>query len=298
MEVRMKKIEKQRRYFPAKLAVVFSLALCAFFVWGMIGQAAEKTLLSAEDYLVKVVEESADECKIQFTPSKTASFVIIHYKLNNGDQQNINMTENGGVYEKKLEGVTAGDMLAMSFTYSFEGGVQYDTAEVTHEIGSLSESGSTVSAVRIEAEDYTKMSGVEKGTDRLTGIDTNDWMRYTVNVEAAGTYQIVAHAKADGTKDGVFVFRDAQKKLAAVTVTKGGTELADYRSGQIKLQEGELQLTVIAVSGALSVDWFELEPVSGSTEEPGEDTENPGGDTENPGWRYGRSREIRSTRIW
>lgn len=108
-------------------------------------------------------------------------------------------------------------------------------------------------------------------------------MRYTVNVEAAGTYQIVAHAKADGTKDGVFVFRDAQKKLAAVTVTKGGTELADYRSGQIKLQEGELQLTVIAVSGALSVDWFELEPVSGSTEEPGEDTENPGGDTENPG---------------
>lgn len=279
----MKQIKRQRHYLQAKLAALFSVVLCAFLMWGMIDRAAaaEKTIASTDDYSVKIVEESAGSCKIVFTPSKTASYVEVHYKVNGENQQNLALTESSGSFEYEVKNVKAGDELSISYTYNT--GLAYDTEWWTHTVGSLAGSEEKEEGIRIEAEDYTKMSGVEKNGGMVTGIDTNDWMRYTVNVEKAGSYRIVVHGMASGAKDGMIVFRDAQERIAQVAVTKGGTDMADFRSEKVELSAGELQLTTIAVAGGISVDWFSLEPVSGSIENPGGSTENPGGSTENPG---------------
>lgn len=279
----MKQIKRQRHYLPAKLSVLFSVVLCAFLMWGMIDRAAaaEKTIASTDDYSVKIVEESAGSCKIVFTPSKAASYVEVHYKVNGENQQNLPLAESSGSFEHEVKNVKAGDELSISFTYNT--GSAYDTEWWTHTVGSLAGSGEKEESIRIEAEDYTKMSGVEKSGGEVTGIDTNDWMRHTVNVEKAGSYRILVHGKASGAKDGMLVFRDAQGRIAQVAVTKGGTDMADFRSEKIEFSAGELQLTTIAVAGGISVDWFALEPVSGSTENPGGSTEEPGEDTEDPG---------------
>lgn len=64
---------------------------------------------------------------IYFKPKSPASWCDVHYRINNGGQQNFRMTYNSqrGVYEQKINNISRGDVIEYSFTYF--SGVGYDT---------------------------------------------------------------------------------------------------------------------------------------------------------------------------
>jgi hypothetical protein len=73
---------------------------------------------------------SASQAQFYFQPSGwTAGYVILHYTIAGGTQQNLNMTYNSGTsrWEYTAGGLSAGNAISYSFTYQ-QSGLQYDTA--------------------------------------------------------------------------------------------------------------------------------------------------------------------------
>ena len=131
--------------------VVLSLVLTIMTVVSMAmapmttaNAAASKTLLEHQDFKAVVTEENSSTCKIVFSPTQTAAYVIIHYTVNGGGQMNITMTNNGGNWEQTIADLNKGDTISCSFTYE-KGGPQYDSQTVDYVVGSASESQSGTS---------------------------------------------------------------------------------------------------------------------------------------------------------
>ncbi len=102
------------------------LTCCTFF-----GTKAE-----AADY-TQGVERSGSTATIWFKSSVNTSWVDVHYKVNDGVQQNLRMAYNAGKsrYEQAITGIAAGNVIAYWFTYN-NGTPAYDTNIFTYTAGS------------------------------------------------------------------------------------------------------------------------------------------------------------------
>ena len=72
---------------------------------------------------------SANQARLNFQPNGwTAGYVIAHYTVAGGYQQNVNMTYNSGdsQWEYTVGGLSSGNVINYSFTYQ-QNGLQYDT---------------------------------------------------------------------------------------------------------------------------------------------------------------------------
>jgi hypothetical protein len=90
-----------------------------------------------------VSDTSSNQSLFWFQPTSwTAGYVILHYTVAAGTQQNVNMTYNSGTarWEYTVSGLSAGQVISYSFTYQ-EAGVQYDTGNYTWTVGSGSSGG-------------------------------------------------------------------------------------------------------------------------------------------------------------
>ena len=104
------------------------------------------TIGTGSDYTVTATEESSDTTRLTFKANNYASYVIVHFKVNNGDQQNINMaSDNGYDYNFVVGGLKKGDQIQCSFTYN-KGGLQYDTPEMSYKTGSDTASNASLPA--------------------------------------------------------------------------------------------------------------------------------------------------------
>jgi hypothetical protein len=71
----------------------------------------------------------SNQAQFTFQPSGwTAGYVIVHYTVAGGNQQNVTMTYNSGTsrWEYTASGISSGNTVSYSFTYQ-KGGLQYDT---------------------------------------------------------------------------------------------------------------------------------------------------------------------------
>jgi beta-glucanase (GH16 family) len=81
------------------------------------------------DFSQSVASTGATSAQVRFVPNGyTAGYVILHYLINNVNQQNVNMTWNGatGRWEWNVTGLSAGAQLTYSFTYQ-KNGTQLDS---------------------------------------------------------------------------------------------------------------------------------------------------------------------------
>jgi hypothetical protein len=81
---------------------------------------------------------SASQAQLWFQPSGwTAGYVITHYTVASGVQQNVNMTYNSSTsrWEYTIGGLSAGNVISYSFTYQLSG-LQYDTGSYSYTFGS------------------------------------------------------------------------------------------------------------------------------------------------------------------
>ncbi|GCF09851.1 glycoside hydrolase family 16 protein [Dictyobacter arantiisoli] len=85
-----------------------------------------------------------NQAQLWFQPSGwAAGYVILHYTVAGGNQQNLNMTYNTGDsrWEYTIGGLATGNVISYSFTYQ-QSGLQYDTGPYSYTFGATTPNGS------------------------------------------------------------------------------------------------------------------------------------------------------------
>jgi len=148
---------------------------------------------------------------------------------------------------------------------SQSGNTTYNAAPAVSQSFLVSVATSAGPSNRIEAEQYASMSGIntEKTTDVDGGlnvgwIDVNDWMKYNVNVSAAGTYTL--NFRVAGTSDGQFEVRNSSGAvLKTVDVpTTGGWQSWKTVSVPVALNSGSQTLQIYIKDSGWNFNWFEV----------------------------------------
>ena len=133
-----------KRIMVAVLAIAMLVSSVSFSK-GTNAKAAASTIGSAEDYSVTATDVSDSLCRITFTPTNPAAYVIIHYKVNDGEQVNVGMNAKGSCFEYDINNVKKGDKIDCSFTYN-KGGLQYDSSMMTYTTGSAPVTDTSIEA--------------------------------------------------------------------------------------------------------------------------------------------------------
>ncbi|MFS1516920.1 glycosyl hydrolase [Bacillus sp. SCS-151] len=141
-----------------------------------------------DNYTINIIDQGTD-ITFKFTPTGNVSnFVDLHYKINNGAQQNVRMIENGVTWEYTIQGLSEGDTVDHSYTYTL-GQPAYVSETYSYIAGS--DSGSPPN----DAEAPTAPQGLISTAQSETTI-TITWEAASDNVGVVG-YDIY--------KDGVYV---------------------------------------------------------------------------------------------
>jgi endoglucanase len=133
----------------------------------------------------------------------------------------------------------------------------------------------TGTTTRIEAENYTSMSGVqpESTTDAGGGqdvgyIDTGDWMDYTVSISAAGTFPVNLRVASPGGSQ-LQIKNSAGTVLATVTIpATGGWQNWQTVTTNITLPAGSQVIRIYASSSAWNINWWEIGTTASTTPPP------------------------------
>jgi hypothetical protein len=86
---------------------------------------------------------SSNQAQLYFQPSGwTAGYVIVHYTVAGGGQQNVNMTYDSSTsrWEYTVGGLSPGNVISYSFTYQ-QNGLQYDTGSYSYTFGNSNNGG-------------------------------------------------------------------------------------------------------------------------------------------------------------
>ena len=124
------------------------------------------------------------------------------------------------------------------------------------------------SSKRIEAEQFSTMSGIqtENTSDAGGGMnvawqDDNDWMDYSVNVEAASTYTVNFRVASMFSGAQFQLRRPDGTVLATVTVPNTGSfQTWETVSAQITLPAGQQNFRIYTsrANGGWNINWWEL----------------------------------------
>lgn len=130
---------------------------------------------------------------------------------------------------------------------------------------------------KIEAEDYTSMSGVQiepddNGSLNLGWINDGDWSKYLIDVPTAGKYLLKANVASDAEIESTILLLDStDTKMGEITVDPEKTNgWHDWyaASTEINLKKGIQTLTLRYTGEStflMNIDWIELELIEASS---------------------------------
>jgi hypothetical protein len=125
----------------------------------------------------------------------------------------------------------------------------------------------TVAPLRIEAENYTTMRGVQKentsdagGGQNVGWIDNGDWMDYSVNVPATGAYTVSFRVASQMSGAQLQLRASNGSILATVNVPNtGGWQSWQTVTASVSLSAGAQTLRIHSSSSASwNINWWEL----------------------------------------
>jgi hypothetical protein len=115
---------------------------------------------------------------------------------------------------------------------------------------------------RIEAESYTKMSGValettadEDGFIDVGWIDAGDWLTYNVDVPADGKYYVYLRVAANAATSIQLKENETTLSSVAISYTGGWQSWKTFRS-EIQLTKGQHTLKLLAPTGNFNLNWI------------------------------------------
>lgn len=118
-------------------------------------------------------------------------------------------------------------------------------------------------SVRIEAEDYSDMYGIETEVCSEGGLDVGytdagDWMDYSVSVAASAAHTLGFRVSSpyDGTQ---LELREGTRVLTTITVPNtGGWQNWQTVTAGVNLEAGAHTLRIYAVTNGWNLNWFEI----------------------------------------
>jgi len=138
---------------------------------------------------------STTSAKLYFKPNGwTAGYVIVHYTVNGGAQQNVNMTYNSstGRWEYTITGLSSGATINYGFTYQKDG-IQYDTGGLIYTY-TFNPSSSSSSSVSSSSSSSSSSNGVinvpgviSTNVGSIANGSTKSW---TVNCTVNANYRV------------------------------------------------------------------------------------------------------------
>lgn len=203
------------KFFKKILSSVLAIALLVtgMSITGTQKAKAATTLGNAADYTVTAEDVSANTTKLTFNAASYAAYVIVHYKVNDGAQQNVGMNGGNTKYELLVNGLKQGDKITCSFTYN-KGGCQYDSNEMTYVTGKQTVTNSNIAAP----------FGVVAGSPRNNAVSVV-WGRGEIN-----TYNIYIDNKVVANAVGCAYYEfdnvAAGNHTVSVTTVSGSSESA------------------------------------------------------------------------
>lgn len=116
---------------------------------------------------------------------------------------------------------------------------------------------------KIEAESYSAMNGIQTETTSDTGgglnvgwINAGDWLDYSVNVQAAGTYT-VEYRVASNASTGQLQLQSGSTTLATTTVPNtGGWQNWQTATASVTLAAGQQTLRIYAGGPDFNINWI------------------------------------------
>jgi hypothetical protein len=135
-------------------------------------------------------------------------------------------------------------------------------------------SGNNLSSAttRIEAENYSAMSGIQAENTQDVGggqdvgwIEAGDWMDYSLNVSSAGSYTL--NLRVASPSGGQLQIRNSSGSvLATVNIpATGAYQTWQTISSSVSLAAGSQTIRVYASSSGWNLNWMELSGAGGST---------------------------------
>jgi endoglucanase len=128
---------------------------------------------------------------------------------------------------------------------------------------------STSGSTKVEAENYTNMSGVQTETTYDAGggknvgwIDPNDWMDYSINPSASGSYTMNFRVATSAGSAQFQVRKSDGTVLATVKVPNtGGYQNWQTVSATVNLSAGQQTIRLVSTSSygnTWNINWFEI----------------------------------------
>ncbi|HBH49757.1 MAG TPA: hypothetical protein DDX98_14020 [Bacteroidales bacterium] len=145
-----------------------------------------------------------------------------------------------------------------------EAGNESDTASVaftTPELTGIAVPG------KIQAEDYTQMSGIDTEDCEDTGggtnvgwIDAGDWMTYTIDVAENNEYRAKVRVAGQSSSGTIVFYGDDDRELTTVNTspTGGWQTWTSVVTGAFDLEAGIQTLKVSATKGGFNLNWIEI----------------------------------------
>ncbi|ASZ13602.1 carbohydrate-binding protein [Chitinophaga pendula] len=117
----------------------------------------------------------------------------------------------------------------------------------------------------IQAEDYTRMNGVQTescadggGGENIGYIDTGDWMEYKIYTPATDDYQLKLRIASPDSTGKVTVLLDGQKKYTFNVPNTGAWQSWKTLIASISLPAGDHIIRLLAENGQYNVNWLDL----------------------------------------
>lgn len=142
------------------------------------------------------------------------------------------------------------------------------SGEAYHPEGKTSWEFDNSSGIRVEAEDYVQMSGVQieatgDGGRAVSYLDANDSMVWDVTIPAAGIYT-VQYRVASPEGKGIMQIEKAGGSVIFGTIKTpktGGWQTYTTITHQVTLPAGPLRLSINVREAGFNLDWFKLTQV-------------------------------------
>ncbi|NDI35062.1 glycosyl hydrolase [Chengkuizengella sediminis] len=144
------------------------------------------------DFTVEIVDIGSS-VTLKFIPDSPATFADVHYKVNNGGQQNVGSVDQNGVWEYTIQGLNAGDIVDFQYTYFITFG--QDSQWYQYEVGS---GGTTDPEPPVEPEVDTEAPTAPTNLNFTAKGETTVDLTWTASTDNVG---VIGY---DVYKDGVF----------------------------------------------------------------------------------------------